>query len=84
MAPDTDSSKSVYDSLPAGTKLVIRMIDAVDSERNSVGQTFAASLDEPVMIDGQTVIPRGADVVVKLVDATESGKLTDERRSPWI
>jgi len=62
--------------LPAGTNLVIRMIDGVDSERNSVGQTFAASMDEPVMINGETLIPRGADVVVKLVDATESGKLT--------
>ena len=62
--------------LPSGTNLVIRMIDGVDSERNSVGQTFAASLDEPVMINGETVIPRGADVVVKLVDATESGKFT--------
>ncbi len=62
--------------LPAGTNLVIRMIDGVDSERNSVGQSFAASLDQPVMIDGQTVIPRGADIVVKLVDAKESGKLT--------
>ena len=62
--------------LPAGANLVIRMIDGVDSERNSVGQTFAASLDEPVVIGGRTVIPRGADVVVKLVDAKESGKLT--------
>lgn len=62
--------------LPAGTNLVIRMIDGVDSERNSVGQSFAASLDQPVIIDGQTVIPRGADVIVKLVDAKESGKLT--------
>jgi len=62
--------------LPSGTNLVIRMIDAVDSERSTIGQTFAASLDEPVMIDGQTVIPRGADVVVKLVDDQKSGKLT--------
>jgi hypothetical protein len=63
-------------SLPAGAKLVVRMIDSVDSERNSVGQTFAASLDEPVLIDGAAVVPRGADVVVKLVDEKESGKLT--------
>ena len=70
----TDASGAI--ELPAGTNLVIRMIDAVDSERNSVGQTFAASLDEPVMIEGHTVIARGADVVVKLVDASESGKLT--------
>ncbi len=63
-------------ALPAGTKFVIRMIDGVDSERNAVGQTFAASLDEPVQMDGDTVIPRGADVVVKLVDDKQSGKLT--------
>ena len=56
--------------------MVIRMIDGVDSEKNSVGQTFAASLDEPLMIDGNTVIPRGADAVVKLVDSKDSGKFT--------
>jgi hypothetical protein len=63
-------------NLPAGTNLVVRMIDPVDSETAHVGQTFAASLDEPVMINGQSVIPRGADVTVKLVDSKESGKLT--------
>ena len=62
--------------LPTGTKLVVRMIDGVDSERNTIGQTFAASLDEPVLIDGEAVIRRGADVTVKLVDDKESGKLT--------
>ena len=63
-------------TLTAGTKLVVRMIDSVDSERNRVGQTFAASLDEPVLLNGEAVIPRGADVVIKLVDDKESGKLT--------
>jgi hypothetical protein len=63
-------------TLPAGTNLLVRMIDAVDSETNRVGQTFRASLDTPVMLDGNAVIPRGADAVVKLVDAQESGKLT--------
>lgn len=62
--------------LPAGTNLVVRLIDGVDSEVNHVGQTFAASIDEPVMINGETVIPRGADAVVKLVDAKDSGKFT--------
>ena len=62
--------------LPAGTNIVVRMIDGVDSQTNSVGQTFAASIDEPVMLNGDSVIPRGADVVVKLVDSKESGKLT--------
>ena len=62
--------------LPQGTNIVIRMIDGVDSETNKVGDTFAASLDEAVVIDNQTVIPRGTNATVKLVDAKESGKFT--------
>ncbi len=62
--------------LSAGTNLTIRMIEGVDSQTNRVGQTFRASLDQPVMLNGNAVIPRGADVTVKLVDQKDSGKLT--------
>jgi hypothetical protein len=62
--------------LPAGTNLVIRMIEAVDSEVARPGQTFQASIAEPVVIGNNVAIPRGADVVVKLVDAKESGTFT--------
>ena len=62
--------------IPAGSELVVRMIDSVDSEVNRVGQTFKASVDEPVVVDGKTVVPRGADVVAKLVEDEQSGKLT--------
>jgi len=62
--------------LPSGTNFVIRMIDSVDSERDRVGQSYRASLDQPVMIDGNEIVPRGSDVTVKLVDAKQSGKLT--------
>jgi len=52
------------------------MIDSVDSQRDEVGKTFRASLDEPVMdANGNTLIPRGADAIVKLIDDKESGKL---------
>jgi len=62
--------------IPSGTVLTIRMVDSVDSERDYVGQTFQASLDEPVLDpSGRTVVPRGADVVVKLVDDVQSGKI---------
>jgi len=63
-------------TLPAGTNITIRMIDAVDSQTARTGQTFAASLDAPVADpDGKVLIPRGADVVVKLVDSKQSGKI---------
>lgn len=61
--------------IPAGTNFVVRLIDSVDSERDSVGQSYRATMDEPVVVGGNTVIPRGADAVVKLVDDQESGKL---------
>jgi hypothetical protein len=62
--------------VPEGTNFVVRLIDAVDSEKVTVGQNYNAALDEPVVVDSQTVVPRGADVVVKLVNAKDSGKFT--------
>ncbi len=60
--------------VPSGTLLVVRLIDGVDSDRDSMGKTFRATLDEPVLVNGETLIPRGADVVAKLVDERQSGK----------
>ncbi|HYL78301.1 MAG TPA: hypothetical protein VEU96_29190 [Bryobacteraceae bacterium] len=62
--------------IPSGTLLTVRMIDAVDSEKTRLGETFRASVDEPVLVDGQTVIPRGADAIAKLVEDRQSGKIT--------
>src|SRR5581483_10348803 len=61
-------------TIPAGTPLVVRMIDRVDSEVDRTGQTFRASVDEPVLVNGQEIVPRGADAVVKLVASQQSGK----------
>lgn len=72
-ASSSDAGPGV--ELAAGTNITIRMIDAVDSETNRVGQTFRANIDEPVVVGSQVVIPRGADAVVKLVDSKESGKI---------
>ena len=62
--------------LKSGSKLTVRMIDSVDSQRDQVGKVFRASLDEPVVdSNGNTIIPRGADANVKLIDDKESGRL---------
>jgi hypothetical protein len=63
-------------TIPAQTSLVVRMIDSIDSEKAKEGQTFAGSLDQPIAINGQTVLQAGSDVMVKLVQAQQSGKLT--------
>jgi hypothetical protein len=62
--------------LPKGTVLTVRMIDPVDSNINRVGETFRASIDEPVVVGSEQIIPRGADVIVKLVDDKQAGKIS--------
>jgi hypothetical protein len=60
--------------IPSGTPITVRMIESVDSKVAHLGQTFRASVDEPVLVNGQTVVPRGADALAKLVEDQQSGK----------
>jgi hypothetical protein len=62
-------------TVPADTQIIVRMIDPVDSEKARLGESFKASIDEPVMVGDREVIPRGADVLVKLVADQQSGKI---------
>jgi hypothetical protein len=68
--------KSGGKEIPKGTAVVVRLIDGIDSEKHKEGATFKASLDDALVVGGETLAARGADAVVKLVQATESGKLT--------
>jgi len=61
--------------LPSGTLINVRMIDSIDSGTDHVGQAFKASMASPVVVDGETVIPKGADVFVKLVDMKSAGNI---------
>lgn len=62
--------------LAKGAEIVVRLIDGIDSEKSKEGDTFRASLDEPLMEGDQVLAPKGADATVKLVTSQESGKLT--------
>jgi hypothetical protein len=67
------SSGTVY--VPAGTDLVVRMIDSVDSKQNSVGDRFEASLDEDLVVDGILVARKGASVYGRLAEVQGAGRL---------
>ena len=76
----TRSSSSAPQSMgitvPSGTTLTVRMIDPVDSSVNQTGETFRASLDEPLIVNGQTIAARGANVTTKLVSVEEAGRIS--------
>ena len=73
----TGSLVPMPSSLPAGTPITVRLQSGVSSASSHSGDSFDAVLDEPVIIQGQTVIPRGAAVTGRVVEAKSSGHLQD-------
>jgi hypothetical protein len=63
-------------SIPAGTPVHIQMIDNVDSATNHAGDIFRASLAFPIVVNGEPIIPTGADVFVKLTNSSSAGRMT--------
>ena len=62
-------------TVPAGTALNVRLVDPIDVDASKAGQTFKAILDDPVMIGGAVVIPRGASAALQAVQVQQSGKM---------
>ena len=62
-------------TVPAGTDLLVRMIDSVDSDKNHVGDKFRASLEQDFVVDGVVVAPKGSDVYGRLSEAKEAGHI---------
>src|ERR1700730_874035 len=60
--------------VPAGTVLTVRLGQAVGSKISSPGQTFSATVVNPVEIDGKTAIPAGASASGTVVDAKPLGR----------
>lgn len=63
-------------TIPAGTKIAIRLIDPIDSAVNKTGDTFRASLDAPMVVDGKEVVPKHADVTGRVVSVESAGHFT--------
>ena len=62
--------------IPAGTSVTVRMIDSIDSDINHTGEVFRASLDAPIVVDDEIVVPTGTDVFVKLTDVRSAGRMS--------
>jgi hypothetical protein len=75
-APKVTASQATGKRVPAGTVVTIRMIDAIDSDINGVGERFRASLEEPLMVDGREVAPKGADAIVTVAKVDQAGKIS--------
>ncbi len=61
-------------TVPSGTQLPVRLVDTIDSATAQTGDTFHATLDSPIAVDGEVVVPAHYDVEGHIVAAQASGK----------
>lgn len=59
--------------VPAGKILIVTIDQDISTKTNSSGDAFAASLAEPVTVDGQTAIPQGTHLSGTVVESQAAG-----------
>ena len=64
--------------IPAGTVLTVRTVDSLSSKSSQAGQTFSATLAQPVSVGGKTALPAGCKVTGTVVTAKAKGKIKGE------
>jgi hypothetical protein len=62
-------------TVPAGTRILIRMIDSIDTTKQAAGFRFSASLETNLQAEDVVVAPRGTTVYGKLVSAESAGRM---------
>jgi len=67
-------------TLPEHTAIRVTLDQSLATNRSRAGDHFAATVSEPVIMDGQTVIPKGAHAEGLVVDARKSGRLKGRAR----
>jgi hypothetical protein len=61
--------------IPAGTQFRVRTIGAIDADKTNAGAVFRASMDDPIMVGGEVVIPRGAEVALVAAKVQQGGRM---------
>ena len=72
--PATQGESTV--TVPAGTRILIRTTDAVDSTKQTAGQRFGGTLETNLQAGGETVAPRGTTVHGRLADVQSAGRMS--------
>lgn len=62
-------------TIPAGTRLVIRTVENIDSRQHSAGHRFRGQLEGALVVDGVTAVPRGSFVHGRLISANQAGRV---------
>src|SRR4051812_28528256 len=61
--------------IPSGTTYLVRTSEFIDVDSSKAGMKFRGALDDPIMLGGDVVIPRGADVHLVAAKVQQGGKM---------
>ncbi len=76
--PPRNASIGPSVTLPTDTAVTIRTTEAIDTDRNRVGDIFNATLEDPLTYGDQTIAPKGTPVKGRIAYAKETGKVTGQ------
>lgn len=62
--------------MPAGTRILIRTIDSIDSSKQKTGYRFTATLETNLQAEDTVVAPRGTTVYGRLAQASSAGRMS--------
>jgi hypothetical protein len=71
-ASPTQSLVPAATHLPEGTAVVVRLQKELSSASARAGDNFDGIIEEPVVVEGQTLVNRGAAVVGRVLDSRRS------------
>jgi hypothetical protein len=67
VAKAAEPTRATMITLPKGTAISAAARQTLATDKNKVGDTFAASLTQPIQVNGKTVIPKGTQVTCRIV-----------------
>lgn len=68
-------SDPVTYTLAAGEDLVVRTTSTLSTKTNNAGETFTASLEQPLEVDGVVLAPKGSKVTGTVTSSDDGGRV---------
>ncbi|HXA83370.1 MAG TPA: hypothetical protein VNY56_09700 [Methylomirabilota bacterium] len=62
-------------TVPAGTRILIRTIDSIDSTKQKTGYRFSATLETNLQAEDTVIAPRGTTIYGRLANASSAGRM---------
>ncbi len=62
-------------TIPAGTLISVRLRNGLSTERNSADDSFQATLDAPLIVDGMVIAEKGSVQRGRIVELARSGRV---------